>query len=125
MLKKGSVLRLEISGKAKPSKPSKGSENPDDEWVTAENVWSVTSISATVTVSLKIGPETVESSPYSIEKVPGSLVEVEDKDALYVFLSEQPELAQDDDGTQRSEDPAEEYLSQMFVRAEKTYCQSQ
>jgi hypothetical protein len=106
VLKKGSAWRLEIAGKAKPSIPSMGfSENSDDKVVTAEKVCSVALIPATATVSLKIGPETVEPSPYLIEKSPDCSAEVEDALALYVCFSEQVE--QDADGTQRSEDPAE------------------
>jgi hypothetical protein len=42
-----------------------------------------------------------------MEKVPDSSLLVDDDDELYIFLEEQPRLVQFEEGTQRSEEPAE------------------
>lgn len=57
-------------------------------------------------MSVAIPPETDEPSPYWIEKVPLSLWPVEDLPALYLFFWLQVDEVQEEDGTQRSEDPA-------------------
>jgi hypothetical protein len=41
-----------------------------------------------------------------MEKEPGCATEVDEEEAVYLFLEEQAELVQDAEGTQRSEEPA-------------------
>jgi hypothetical protein len=57
-----------------------------------------------------MGPLTVEPSPYSMEKVPLFLTEVEEELAWYLFLDEQVELVQVDEGSHRSDEPAVEII---------------
>lgn len=52
-----------------------------------------------------MGPDTVEPSPYSMEKVPLFLEPVEEEEAVYLCLLLQVELVHDELGTQRSEEP--------------------
>jgi exo-beta-1,3-glucanase (GH17 family) len=57
-----------------------------------------------------MGPETVELSPYVMLNVPLFFADVDEAEAVYLFLELQTELVQSDDGTQRSEDPAVDNL---------------
>lgn len=68
---------------------------------------------ATVTVSVKIGPEEVEASPYSIWKKPLSLELVFDPDALYFRFLWQASTVQLEFGTQRSAEPAKGYNNEF------------
>ena len=57
-------------------------------------------------MSAKTGPLTLEPSPYWISKVPVFLDDVDDLDDVYLDFLVQVELVHDDEGTQRSEEPA-------------------
>jgi hypothetical protein len=92
--------------------------------VTGEKNWPVAVTPATVTrapfhlllivsmqckdspVSVYSGPDTVEPSPYLIEKEPLCWALVDDASASYLFFAEQVWSVHEEDGTQRSEDPA-------------------
>jgi hypothetical protein len=63
-----------------------------------------------------MGPLTVEPSPYSMEKVPVFLDEVEDEVALYLDLDEQVELVHDEEGIQRSDEPAKKRTNVRRVK---------
>jgi hypothetical protein len=57
-------------------------------------------------VSVAIGPETVELSPYCKVKDPGCACAVNEAAELYLFLPAQLGSVQDTEGTHKSEDPA-------------------
>ena len=67
-----------------------------------------TEIPAIVTVSLKIGPEALDPSPYEILKVPLWDFLVDDLLLSYLLCPLQAAEAQSADGTQRSEEPLPE-----------------
>lgn len=56
-------------------------------------------------VSVYISPDTFELSPYSMKKVPLCSWLVTEFWGLYLFLGEQTEVVQSEEGTQRSEEP--------------------
>lgn len=112
-----------MAGYARPRRPSIGSSAKElERVVTGEKYCFVTVTPATVTAcsvsianaghesrclpeSVYTGPETVEPSPYSMEKEPLFFVPVDEEDAVYFFFDEQVELLQEDEGIQRSEEP--------------------
>ena len=60
-----------------------------------------------------MGPETVESSPYSISNVPLFFELVDESAASYLFLELHALLLQEDEGTQRSEEPVSKSMRKL------------
>ena len=106
-LTKGGWSSEEIFWYAIPRMPSTGSlEKELESEVTAENVCAVDLIPPTTMVSVKIGPEDVDPSPYSIWNVPGCVPEVDEFAELYLCFALHAGCVQFFDGTHRSAEPA-------------------
>ena len=61
-----------------------------------------------------MGPETVEPSPYSISNVPLFLELVDESAASYLLFELHVELLQEDEGTQRSEEPVSKSMRKLW-----------